>query len=169
MEEEQKECLHMAIKDEELKLRMKDPIWSRPEKAVLETVYTVDGPLHNPETGEQYTTVTTQAVNGEDQTIYLIPYHQMEDVVRKLWPFEEELRFDMPYIDLHSGKEVYLKNISVIRMRDRNVLVAPDYLSTGGMVVDLVNKADVAELASGGYTTTCKKLKRVSNDATEQQ
>lgn len=169
MEEEKKECLHLAIKEEELKLRREDPIWSRPEKDVLEKVYAVDGPLHNPETGDQYTTVTTQAANGEDQTLYLIPYYQMEDVVRKLWPFEEEPRFDVPYIDLHSGKEVYLRNISIIRMRDRNVLVAPDYLSTGGMVVDLYNKNDVTELASGGYMTKCNKLKSVSNDATEQQ
>ncbi|MGN0892645.1 MAG: hypothetical protein ACI4Q0_05130 [Oligosphaeraceae bacterium] len=68
---------------------------------------------------------------------YVIPIKDKQKVLRALWPFKGPVpKLNDTFFDIHSQKEFKVKEFRVIRCRGRNMICAPDYPNTGGMVVD---------------------------------
>ena len=69
---------------------------------------------------------------------YEIPEDKREEVLKKLYPFMGCPELDEVRFDLHSQSCFVVKDYRVIRWDNRNLLVAPDYDKTGGMVCDWI-------------------------------
>ena len=67
----------------------------------------------------------------------------MEDrvkVFKECWPYETNIEFteDTVFIDIHSKTPFRVTDMRILRYKNRNVIVPPEYPLTGGMVVDLI-------------------------------
>ena len=97
------------------------------------------------------------AVGGQEQE-YVIPEEDKQKVLNDLWPFEEDApNVEDTLIDLHSRKKFKVKDFRVIRCRERNMICAPDYPNTGGMLVDWMHED------TGEPVVLTQPLKRQSN------
>ncbi len=82
---------------------------------------------------------------GPAEQEYIIPDKDKEKVLKDLWPLKSTFPgIDEEWFDLHSQKEFRIRDYRVIRCRERNMLVAPDYPHTGGMLVDWMPSKDTS-------------------------
>ena len=80
-----------------------------------------------------------------------------QKVLNDLWPFEEDAaNVEDTLIDLHSRKRFKVKDFRVIRCRERNMICAPDYPNTGGMLVDWMHE-DTGEHGLNRLSATAAK------------
>ena len=80
---------------------------------------------------------------GPAEQEYIIPAEDKEKVLKDLWPLAKDVPgMEDTRFDLHSEKEFLVKDYRVIRCRERNMIVAPDYPHTGGMLVDWMPSKD---------------------------
>ena len=106
--------------------------WSAPEKRIICRLME-----KTPVLG--YPMQKREAANGDFEAVYLIPPEDKEKVVRQCWPYEGwEPDMESEVLDLHSRRTFKLKEAMVVWWDWRNILVCPDYLKTGGMVIDMV-------------------------------
>ena len=106
---------------------------SLPEKSILCQLIHEAPPL-------KYPLRPLPMAHGPDAQEYVIPEADREDVLRSLYPFMScpalsDLRFD-----LHESAFFQVKDYRVIRELGRNFIVSPYYPSSGGMVIDWLER-----------------------------
>lgn len=110
--------------------------WSMGEKVVLSTLQKQEPPLRDKD-GKPYGIRCITTANGHVAHVYDMPYADKVEHLKRLWPFwptpdEYKLMYDM-----HSDTTAPFCDCRIIRWNRFNMVVAPDYLNTGGMAVDL--------------------------------
>lgn len=75
---------------------------------------------------------------GTMEYVYDIPENDKEMIFRDVFPFENFPKMDSILFDIHERKSFIFKDSLVIRWKNRNMLVTPYYLSSGGTVLDMV-------------------------------
>lgn len=105
---------------------------SIPEKSMLRIIVNPSEPL-------PYKLKKLEMPEGfQDELEYEIPEDKKEEVLKALYPFMACPELDEVRFDLHSQSCFVVKDYRVIRYDNRNLLVAPDYDKTGGMVCDWI-------------------------------
>lgn len=105
---------------------------SIPEKSMMRIIVNPSEPL-------PYKLKKLEMPEGySDELEYEIPEDKKEEVLKKLYPFMGCPELDEVRFDLHSQSCFVVKDYRVIRWDNRNLLVAPDYDKTGGMVCDWI-------------------------------
>ena len=93
--------------------------------------------LWDPEPPLKYEIRELETAIGTVDLEYVIPIKDKQKVLRTLWPFKGPVpKLNDTFFDIHSQKEFKVKEFRVIRCRGRNMICAPGYPNTGGMVVD---------------------------------
>lgn len=110
--------------------------WSIGEKIVLSMLQKQEPPLRDKD-GKPYRIRCITTANGHVAHIYDMPYADKVEQLKRLWPFYPEPNADDKMYDMHSDKVVLFGDCNIIRWNRFNMVVAPDYLNTGGMAVDL--------------------------------
>lgn len=77
---------------------------------------------------------------------YEIPETDKAEILKDLYPFAGCPSLDDKRLDIHSGNIFNVKDYRVIRYNGRNLVVAPEYDKTGGMVVDWITPDEPSEL-----------------------
>ena len=67
---------------------------------------------------------------------YVIPDDRKEEVLRRLYPFEDPPSLDEELYDLHEGQIFKVRDFMVVWETGHNFLVSPYYASSGGSVID---------------------------------
>ena len=105
---------------------------SIPEKSMMRIIVNPSEPL-------PYKLKKLEMPEGyQSELEYEIPDDKKEEVLKKLYPFMGCPELDEVRFDLHSQSCFVVKDYRVIRWDNRNLLVAPDYDKTGGMVCDWI-------------------------------
>ena len=105
---------------------------SVPEKSMMRIIVNPSEPL-------PYKLKKLEMPEGyQSELEYEIPDDKKEEVLKKLYPFMGCPELDEVRFDLHSQSCFVVKDYRVIRWDNRNLLVAPDYDKTGGMVCDWI-------------------------------
>ncbi|MBO7741402.1 MAG: hypothetical protein J6S21_02505, partial [Victivallales bacterium] len=99
------------------------------EKQVLEIILPEAPPLPFP-------TRPMKMAYGPDALEVLIPAEERGRILQQLYPFHSCPALDEIMYDIHQQRFFPVCEYRVIRERNRNMLVSPDYPNTGGMVVD---------------------------------
>jgi len=79
--------------------------------------------------------------DGTSEMVYDIPAKHKRYWLNRLWPFVG-FDYDTPKYDLHSKSAFKASDMLVIRYKNRNLVVCPDYLNTGGMAVDVLEASE---------------------------
>ena len=112
---------------------------SIPEKSILSQLIREEPPLN-------YPLRPLPMSQGPDAQEYVIPEADKAEVLRRLYPFMECPALTDTRFDLHESAFFQVKDYRVIREMGRNFLVSPYYPSSGGMVIDwLEREADAGE------------------------
>ena len=105
---------------------------SVPEKSMMRIIVNPSEPL-------PYKLKKLEMPEGyQSELEYEIPDDKKEEVLKKLYPFMGCPELNEVRFDLHSQSCFVVKDYRVIRWDNRNLLVAPDYDKTGGMVCDWI-------------------------------
>jgi hypothetical protein len=118
--------------------------WSAGEKLVMARMHKQEPPLVD-NNGKPYAIRSVTTANGHVAHIYVIPKDERVKHMQRLWPFKPVPTADEMLQDVHSNKVAPFQDCEIIRWNRFNFIVAPDYLHTGGMAVDLVTPADEEE------------------------
>ena len=106
---------------------------SIPEKNILSQLIREEPPL-------KYPLKPMPMAHGPDAQEYDIPEADREEVLRSLYPFMECPALTDTRFDLHESAFFQVKDYRVIREMGRNVLVSPYDPSSGGMVIDWLER-----------------------------
>ena len=106
---------------------------SIPEKNILSQLVREEPPL-------KYPLRPMPMAQGPDAQEYVIPEADKEEVLRNLYPFMECPALTDMRFDLHESAFFQVKDYRVIREMGRNFLVSPYYPSSGGMVIDWLER-----------------------------
>jgi len=78
----------------------------------------------------------------EDEEVYTIPEECKEEVLKKLWLFDNIPSIDETRYDIHERRSFQLKDFQVIRYEEVNMIVSPYYFSKGGTILDFLRNVD---------------------------
>lgn len=103
--------------------------------------------IHDASPRLDYVTQKVACADGSFCEMYLIPPEERFEVFKQCWPFElGNITENSILVDIHSQQSVLVKELCVIRYKDRNIIVSPHYPETGGMAVDLIDIMQGPEL-----------------------
>lgn len=110
--------------------------WSLGEKIMMSMLQKQEPPLTDA-SGKPYRIRSVTTANGHVAHMYHIPLDERIPIMQRLWPFWPVPDAEYKLYDMHSGQTVLFRECGIIRWNRFNMVVAPDYLNTGGMAVDL--------------------------------
>lgn len=79
-----------------------------------------------------------------EDLVYSIPEEKKAELLEQLWPFTPTPKMDDVFFDIHENACFTMKDFKVIRWKQRNIIVSPFYLKSGGTCIDMITP-DAAE------------------------